>query len=130
MSKFSLFFVVAIFGAVSAVPVEDVVPIVSQTMDVSPDGQYHYSFESGNGIKAQQDGELKVFDKDVAAEVVHGGFEYKGDDGQVYSISYTADENGYQPQGAHLPVAPPVPEPIARALAYLATAPPPKDDKY
>ena len=30
-------------------------------------------------------------------------------EGKVYTINYTADENGYRAQGDHLPVAPEVP---------------------
>ncbi|KOB58180.1 Cuticular protein RR-1 motif 19, partial [Operophtera brumata] len=45
-----------------------------------------------------------------------GGYSYTGDDGQVYSVRYTADANGFQATGAHLPTPPPVPEAIARAL--------------
>lgn len=114
-------------AVVYCAPAEDVVPIVSQESSVDPDGKFHWSYESGDGTKQVQDGELKVLDKDVTAEVIHGSYAYKADDGQVYEITYVADENGYQPQGAHLPVAPPIPETIQRALAYLATAPPPKE---
>lgn len=49
-----------------------------------------------------------------------GGFQYTGDDGQVYSISYAAGANGFQPQGAHLPVPPPTPEAILKALEQNA----------
>lgn len=115
--------------AVQATPAEDVIPIVDQHEDVHPDGHYHYHYETGNGIKAHQDGEPKQIDKETGF-VQSGGYEYKGDDGQTYSINYVADENGYRAEGSHLPVAPEIPAPIARALAYLATAAPPKDDKH
>ena len=35
-----------------------------------------------------------------------GSFQFVGDDGNTYQISYVANEGGFQPQGAHLPVAP------------------------
>lgn len=127
MVKYLIVCVFALVAVAFAKPAaDDVVAIVSQEQDIHPDGHYHYSWESANGIKATQDGESKLIDKEEG-NVARGGFEYKGDDGQTYSISYVADENGYQPQGAHLPVAPEIPAPIARALAYLATAPPPKE---
>lgn len=54
-------------------------------------------------------------------ESVKGGFSYKDDEGNTYSVQYTADENGYRPVGAHIPTIPPA---IARALAWQATAKP------
>lgn len=46
---------------------------------------------------------------------------FQDKDGNDFSLSYTADENGYRPVGAHLPTPPPIPPAIARALAHLAT---------
>lgn len=86
-------------------------------------------FESGDGTKAQQSGQLKVVgpEPDKAGEVSQGSFSYSGDDGKTYSISYTADENGYIPTGDHLPTPPPVPEAIAKAVVYLLSLPPKTD---
>uniref|UniRef100_T1GJJ8 Uncharacterized protein n=1 Tax=Megaselia scalaris TaxID=36166 RepID=T1GJJ8_MEGSC len=58
----------------------------------------------GTAINAQ--GQLKRVDPENAAIVQSGSFRFVADDGQTYEINYIADENGFQPQGAHLPVAP------------------------
>lgn len=46
---------------------------------------------------------------------------FQDKEGNDFSLSYTADENGYRPVGEHLPTSPPIPPAIARALRYLAT---------
>ncbi|KAJ3654486.1 hypothetical protein Zmor_013673 [Zophobas morio] len=121
-------FIATLVAVVSAAPAEkDPIPILNQESEVDYNGKFHFSYESGDGSKVQQDGELKTIDKENAGEAVQGFYEYKGEDGKTYKVSYTADENGYVPQGEHIPQTPPL---IQRALAYLATAPPPKDSKY
>lgn len=87
-----------------------------------------FSFEGGDGTQAVQEGGLKQIGNE-AGEVSQGSFSYTGDDGQNYAITYTADENGYRPQGAHLPQAPPIPDAILKSLEYLATKPPSKEDE-
>ncbi|XP_068630464.1 uncharacterized protein [Battus philenor] len=100
---------------------DPVVPIVNeQNFVFAHSGNFHYSFEGGDGTKVFEEGILKTINDDTG-EAVQGGFSYKDKEGNDYSLSYTADENGYRPIGAHLPTPPPIPPAIARALAYLAT---------
>ncbi|XP_045452261.1 pupal cuticle protein 27-like [Melitaea cinxia] len=68
---------------------------------------FRYSYETSNGIQAEEVGN---------AGQTRGAFAYKGDDGKVYSVTFTAGEDGYRPQGDHLPVPPPTPEEILLAL--------------
>ncbi|KAI8428863.1 hypothetical protein MSG28_007506 [Choristoneura fumiferana] len=100
------------------------IPIVRQTADVSFDGSYQYSYETGNGIQAQEEGYLKNAGvKDAEAQVAQGSFSYTSPEGVPISLTYVADENGFRPVGNHLPTPPPIPEAIARALQYIASQP-------
>lgn len=94
--------------------------IVRQSSDTSPDGSYNYAYETSNGIYADEQG----YPKSPEILAAQGQFQYVAPDGQVIRVAYTADENGFQPQGEHLPTPPPVPAAIQRALNYLATLPP------
>lgn len=87
-----------------------------------------YSYESGDGSKAEQSGELREVEKGKFGEAIHGSYEYTAPDGQVVSVSYTADENGYQAQGNVLPQVPEIPEAIARALKFIEEHPEQSED--
>lgn len=76
------------------------------------DGSYNFAYETENGIQAQEQGALKSEDA-IAAQ---GGFSYTSPEGQQIRIQYTADENGFQPQGDHLPTPPPIPEAILKSI--------------
>lgn len=64
------------------------------------------SYETSDGTSAQEQGELRNAGSENEAIAVRGQFTYVGDDGVTYTVTYIADENGFQPQGAHLPKAP------------------------
>ncbi|KAG6451775.1 larval cuticle protein LCP-17 [Manduca sexta] len=108
----------------AAAPQGEPIPIVRQDSQINPDGSYQYSYETGNGISADERGALKNIGAEEPALQVEGQFQYPSEEGGNIQLSYIANENGFQPQGAHLPTPPPIPEAIQRALAYLATAPP------
>ncbi|KAM7355812.1 pupal cuticle protein Edg-78E-like isoform 1-T2 [Cochliomyia hominivorax] len=79
-------------------------------------GNYKYEYATTNGINAGEQG--------VGGETASGGFSYQSPEGEFIQISYLADENGFQPQGAHLPTPPPIPAHILKALEYIRTHPP------
>ncbi|GLV39284.1 Cuticular protein 49Aa [Carabus blaptoides fortunei] len=122
----------AVIAAASAAQLSgnEPIPILRQHSEVNFDGSYVSAFETGNGITADEQGVLKNAGSDAEAQSVNGQVQYTAPDGQVIRLQYIADENGFQPQGDHLPVAPPVPEPILRALAYIAANPPKHDNKF
>ncbi|CAH0724189.1 unnamed protein product, partial [Brenthis ino] len=87
--------------------------ILSYDSDLKDDS-YRFSYETENGIKAQEEG------REVNGIEAQGGFQYTGDDGQIYSITYSSGQEGFQAQGAHLPTPPPIPEAILKALEQNA----------
>ncbi|CAK1550815.1 unnamed protein product [Leptosia nina] len=89
---------------------EKAAAILRLDQEVGEEG-FHYSYETANGIQAEEAGN---------AGQSRGGFSYKGDDGNTYSVTFTAGVGGFQPQGAHLPVPPPTPQEILLALQQNA----------
>ncbi|CAD7090693.1 unnamed protein product [Hermetia illucens] len=83
--------------------------------DISPDGSYQWSFDTSNGIAAQEQG--------VGSVKAAGASSYTSPEGIPIQLTYTADENGFHPEGAHLPVPPPIPEAIIRSLQWNAAHP-------
>ncbi|CAB0013410.1 unnamed protein product [Nesidiocoris tenuis] len=90
-----------------------------------------YYYQTGNGIQAQESGAVKNFGAGEPNEIqsAAGAYSYTAPDGQVISLEYTADENGFVPRGAHIPTPPPIPEAIQRALAFIASQPQQYDDQ-
>ncbi|XP_075232865.1 endocuticle structural glycoprotein SgAbd-5-like [Lycorma delicatula] len=77
--------------------------VVSEYNEVSPDGGYKYGFETDLGIKKDEVGTLKAVpgEGNAPAEpaiVAQGSYSYRGADGKLYKVEYTADENGFNPK--------------------------------
>ncbi|KAK0174861.1 hypothetical protein PV327_010582 [Microctonus hyperodae] len=98
--------------------------ILRQTQNQDIDGSYAYSYDTENGISVAEQGVPKgVVGVGGQAEVVRGQYSYTSPDGTPILVTYTADENGFQASGAHLPTPPPIPIAIQRALAHNAAHP-------
>ncbi|XP_018805070.1 PREDICTED: endocuticle structural glycoprotein ABD-4 [Bactrocera latifrons] len=103
--------------------------IVSQESNIEPDGSYNYNYETSNGIKGEETGTLKKATSPDTSDVIiaRGSVSYTSPEGNLITLNYAADdENGFQPQGDHLPTPPPIPPAIQKALDYLLSLPPAK----
>lgn len=91
---------------------------------------YFFSFEAGNGIHVHEHGYFKESaDKKHETLVQQGTITYHDEHGNPITLTYIADENGFQPQGAHLPTPPPIPAEIAKALEHLPHHPEPAHEE-
>ncbi|CAH2105197.1 unnamed protein product [Euphydryas editha] len=102
------FIVLALFVAVAvaapANPDADAQIVRQENNNIGVDG-YSYAVETSNGIKQSETGQLKNIGTENEALEVRGEFSFVGNDGILYTVTYISNENGFQPQGAHLPVA-------------------------
>ncbi|XP_076272301.1 cuticle protein 3-like [Rhynchophorus ferrugineus] len=96
-------------------PLNDV-PIV-KLLSENIDGTYRYDYETGNGIAAQEQGDARG-----DGTKAQGSFSFTAPNGEQVSIIYTADENGFVPQGSAIPTPPPIPEAILKSLEENAAA--------
>lgn len=53
--------------------------------------------EQSDGTKKEEQGELKNAGTDDEAISVRGSYAWVGPDGITYTVTYVADENGFQP---------------------------------
>ncbi|CAG9797158.1 unnamed protein product [Chironomus riparius] len=93
--------------------------ILEYTADDDGVGNFNFAFKTSDGINEQAAGSLKdisvpkysedgqvVGTEQAKGLVQKGTYSYTAPDGQNIQVNWIADENGFQPQGAHLPVAP------------------------
>merc|ERR1712243_358973 len=126
MKSMTLFAVFLAVAAAAPAPQEStpVILIVKQTQNHDTEKQeYSFSYETENGISVSESGVQKqIADKPEEAGIVsQGKFSYP-EEGVTYTITWVADENGFQATGDHLPTPPPMPEHVVKILADLKAA--------
>ncbi|XP_017017844.1 larval cuticle protein 65Ag1-like, partial [Drosophila kikkawai] len=82
-------------------PTEDI-QIIRAESNVELEG-YNFASETSDGTSKQESGVLTNPGAENEAIAVKGSFSWVAPDGQTYTVNYVADENGFQPSGAHLP---------------------------
>ncbi|KAK2716202.1 pupal cuticle protein 20-like [Artemia franciscana] len=116
-----VFIVIAAVLALSCAAPQDAAPvqIVEQEQEVNGDGSYQFSFKTEDGVSRSESGVIKELPGDEDGDLgvsQEGSFSYTAPDGQVITLTFTADENGFNPTGDHLPQPHPA---ILRALEYI-----------
>lgn len=62
-----------------------------------------FRFDTSDGTSRTEEAQLQNIGTENEALVVRGSITWIGDDGQQYTLTFIADENGFRPEGAHLP---------------------------
>ncbi|KAK8745507.1 hypothetical protein OTU49_000226 [Cherax quadricarinatus] len=107
--KFTL--VICLVALASAAPDKDAHTLVDERSD-SGDGNFHYNFETSNGIAAEKTGTPGS----EGQSNMKGSFRFTLPDGTPAEVTYIADENGYQPSSDLLPVPPALPPHVHELL--------------
>lgn len=82
----------------------------NQARVIQPDGSYSFSYSSDDGTNRDESGVPNA----NGGHTQSGGWSYISPEGQVISLQFEADENGYRPIGDHLPTPPPLPPALQR----------------
>nr|P81575.1 RecName: Full=Cuticle protein AM/CP1114; AltName: Full=CPAM/CPAM1114 [Cancer pagurus] len=77
------------------------------------DGNFHYSFETSNGIQDTKTG----VPGSAGQSNMNGDFSFPLDDGSTASFTYVADENGYHVES---PLLPSIPEYVQKQIDFAA----------
>lgn len=67
---------------------------------------YKFAYETSDGVSRQEEAQLQNAGSENEALAVRGSVTWTAPDGQVFTLNYVADENGYRPEGDFLPVGP------------------------
>ncbi|KAJ6633499.1 Endocuticle structural protein SgAbd-6 [Pseudolycoriella hygida] len=77
--------------------------VLKYEYDNSGLGGYNFAYETSDGVSRSEQGEIKNAGTESEAIVITGTITWVAPDGQTFTIKFIADENGFQPQGDHIP---------------------------
>ncbi|EDV96128.1 larval cuticle protein 3 [Drosophila grimshawi] len=121
---YKIFLLAALLACAAAAPRTEAdasIQVTRLESNADPDGNYSYNIEKTDGSAVSETGQ--------AGHSAVGSFSYTSPEGVPVHVSYVADENGFQPQSDLLPVAPPIPFEIQRALEYIEKNPTPEEQE-
>lgn len=61
------------------------------------------SYETSDGVSRQESAVVNNLGSENEELAVKGSISWTAPDGQVITLNYIADKNGFQPQGDHIP---------------------------
>ncbi|KAJ0179913.1 hypothetical protein K1T71_004504 [Dendrolimus kikuchii] len=97
-----LFVLCAISLAAASAPppgvYSDKAEVVKYENDNPGFGGYRYEFKQTDGTEQEQSGVIKNEGSKDESLAVRGSFSWVGPDGVKYTVTYVADEGGYQPE--------------------------------
>ncbi|XP_057370491.1 larval cuticle protein LCP-17-like [Daphnia carinata] len=96
------------------------IPILKQELSVE-NGAFVNNFETGHGIVVNESGNQKQIGTG-SGTVSSGSFSFTNPEGAVITVTWIANENGFQATGDHLPTPPPTPEHVVKMLADMEAA--------
>ncbi|RLU27612.1 hypothetical protein DMN91_001416 [Ooceraea biroi] len=101
----ALYALVAVALAAPAIPADNQVILVKETpSDNIGLGEYQFGYELSNGETRQEAAQLVNAGQENASLAVRGSFSWVDPATNVrYTVNYVADENGFHPEGEHLP---------------------------
>lgn len=68
------------------------------------DGSFRYGYETSDDTKVSAEGEQRAVGPErELGTVMRGSYSYVAPNGLTYTVSWVADEQGFQPRGDHLP---------------------------
>ncbi|XP_055624934.1 flexible cuticle protein 12-like [Toxorhynchites rutilus septentrionalis] len=97
---FGVFLIAALAAPLDDSKTAEIIKYDSENIGING---YQFEFETSDGTIRQEQAELRNAGTDTESIVVRGSYSYVGPDGTRYVITYVADENGFQPEGAHIP---------------------------